>query len=113
MKSVIVKGRKWTREELTALVESNDTALNRFIIRIYNQQEADEQRVEQTRKVNGCGFNSSDAPFMSSLAKQILSGLMLSARQKIKARKAMKKYVGQLMVLMREEEKRKEKSANV
>ncbi len=83
------------------MLQENDFALERGIIRIYENQTQDEQRSLSTKHNNGEGFNGTDATFFSSLAQQILNsprpyGKRLSPRQREIARKHMGKYWRQL-----------------
>lgn len=82
------------------LMVDNDW-LRRAIVAIFEQQTSDEQRTEQTREHNNRGFNGVDAELMTSFAKQVLRGSMLSEKQLSIARRKMLKYAGQLLKLAR------------
>ncbi len=66
------------------------------VIRIFENQTADEQNVEETREHNGIGFTGADANILSSFAKQILNGRYMSNKQLALLFKKMPKYAGQL-----------------
>lgn len=91
------KEKVWKKEEIKEVLMNNDRFLKRGIVGIYLLQEADEQQLEQTTKRNNVGFNSADAKFLTSLAKRIMEGKELTEGQRKYGRKAMIKYVGQLV----------------
>lgn len=66
------------------------------LLRIFENQTADEQNNEQTRYDNGIGFTGADAEILSSFAKQVLKGRTLSVKQKKILHKKMPKYAKQL-----------------
>ena len=68
----------------------------RALLRIYSNQEADEQLIADTTKRNGIGFTPADAPILTSLAKQMLERNWLSAKQWEILYKLLPKYAGQL-----------------
>ncbi len=68
----------------------------RALLRIYANQEADEQLIADTTKRNGIGFTPADAPILTSLAKQMLERNWLSPKQWEILYKLLPKYAGQL-----------------
>lgn len=88
--------KEW-RRELQALILASDPALERAILRIWEQQTAIEQETGEAIIVDGVGFNKFDAPLMSKYAKQLIAKMHLTRSQKIKARAVMPKYWKQLM----------------
>jgi len=66
------------------------------LIRIFANQTADEQSSETTRVHNNIGFTGSDAQILSSFAKQINRGRIMSAKQMALILKKMPKYARQL-----------------
>ena len=68
----------------------------RALLRIYSNQELDEQLVADTTKRNGIGFTPADAPILTSLAKQMLERNWLSPRQWEILYKLLPKYARQL-----------------
>jgi hypothetical protein len=92
-----------TVNSIRAMILERDDALEKAIIRIYEGQTENEKNAERTSIDNGVGFNSVDAQFLSSLAKQIMEnkynkplGYRLSCKQRDIARKKMVKYAGQI-----------------
>lgn len=94
---------KFTKQYILNLIDTRDDAVTRGLVAIYNRQTQDEQSTESTNKLNGMGFNGTDAAFGSSLAKQIIKWesdrrypTPLSRTQLEKGRKMLRKYAGQL-----------------
>jgi hypothetical protein len=87
---------KHTKESIAALLATNDLAVMRGVVAIYDRQTRDEQAVGDTRHFNGIGFNGSDAKKGSYYARWLLSGRKLDGRHLANARKIMMKYSGQL-----------------
>lgn len=100
----IVRGEEWTVERIRTMMETSDKALCTGLVQIYKQQTADEQQTESTNHVNGRGFNSSDANFLSSCAKAYQTYGYLFKEQIVWVRKSMLKYAGQLFDLLVEDE---------
>ena len=88
--------RIWTEVEIKELVQSNDTVLYRALLKLYECQTLDEQRSSQTKVVNGKGFNSVDAKFLSSVAEGLKRYGRLTDKQKAVTRKKLIKYTKQL-----------------
>lgn len=86
----------WTKDSIKQLLMDSDKAVMRGIVAIYNRQTDLEQSCDTTHDSNGVGFNGPDAPFLSSLAKQILDRGYLTGGQLEIARKKMLKYSRQL-----------------
>ena len=91
------KQRTWSKEDIKNLLLVNDRAVMRAIIVIYNLQTETEQNSDETYDANGVGFNGVDAPFLSSLAKQILNKGYLTSKQMMYGRKKILKYANQLL----------------
>ena len=68
----------------------------RALLRIYANQELDEQLIADTTKRNGVGFTPADAPILTSLAKQVLERNWLSVKQWEILYKLLPKYARQL-----------------
>lgn len=93
-----------------ALMTNNDY-LEKAILKLYKYQTEHEQQMQDTAVLNGVGFNTIDANFLSSLAEWILDRKHASAAKKDKyvvrrhltnkqllfARKKVTKYAGQLV----------------
>ena len=67
------------------------------LVRIYENQTADEQRADVTREDNGIGFTGIDAQFLSSLAKQFITKGSLSPKQMLFVHAKMRKYAQQIV----------------
>jgi len=78
---------EWNRTKIANLLATSDKAVERALIVIFNNQEADEQVMDSTHKANGVGFTAFDADIFSSFAKHILKGRSLSVKQMEIARK--------------------------
>jgi hypothetical protein len=92
----------WTPTEIRENLESDDVWVTKGVVAIFNKQTEDEQDCEQTKHINGIGYNGIDSLIMSSFAKQINNfrpgkfKSPLSAKQMRIARKKILKYSGQL-----------------
>ena len=95
----ILKTQNDWKKYIQNLIITNDKALYRAIIAIYNNQTKTEQNIQSTTEHNGIGFSGTDAEFMSSLAVRIQSRRQLTTGQIMVARKIMPKYWKQLMVI--------------
>ena len=101
---------KYTPESMKTLLETSGVAVLKGLVAIYNKQTADEQQTEETRHLNGVGFNGRDAEFGTSLAKRVISWnaqhltqpcrqwspMVFTTKQMMYARKMMMRYAGQL-----------------
>ncbi len=98
LKGIIVKATPngWTKEKIVHLIDTNDKAVVRALITIYQRQTADEQSAESTSHSNGVGFGALDAQFLTSIAKKALK-YPLTERQIAAVRKSIKKYWRQLL----------------
>lgn len=94
-----------TKESITKLLETNDKAVCRALVVLFERQTADEQTSAVTKHRNGMGFNGYDAGFGSWLAKQIMNWEAAPDRKYAhplgrmmidKARRMVYKYAGQL-----------------
>lgn len=98
----------WTKEQIITLLDTNDMAVVKGIVAIFNNQTADEQTSQSTRYDNGIGFNGCDAQILSSFAHQIINWsketqprfrFPLSPKQLAIGRKKIKKYARQLLLI--------------
>jgi len=87
---------KNTPEYIRWLLTTNDIAVARAIVRIYNNQTLDEQASSDTKHCNNIGFSGADARLGSYYAKWVISGKSLTGSHLIKARIMSYKYVRQL-----------------
>ena len=81
---------------IRTMLGSNIAWASKGVTRIFENQTADEQNVEETVEHNGIGFTGADANILSSFAKQVLKGRTMSAKQEAILFKKMPKYAGQL-----------------
>jgi hypothetical protein len=95
-----------TRDEINALLRSNDRACEVGVYRIYQLQTEDEKQSDSTKHDNGVGFAARDAEFGSSLARQVEQNRMigkgrrtLSSKQLAGARKLCLRYSRQLTAI--------------
>lgn len=88
-----------TREDINVLLSTNDRAVARALVVLYERQTDDEKGSGVTKHSNGAGFNATDASFGTALAQWVLSGKRLSAGQLASARRMLGKYSGQLLAI--------------
>lgn len=87
----------YTEVEIVNLVLSNNRAVDRAMVAIYNRQTESEKVTDSTREQNGVGFSGPDASIGSYYARWVLSGKSLSGKHLDKARKLAVKYRRQLV----------------
>lgn len=94
---------EWTKERLNALFLTNDRAVERAILFLYDRQTESEKRSGGTKEDNGRGFSGLDGRFLSSLGKRLRMGLSLTPGQLTAIRRLnpkgfciLAKYHGQL-----------------
>lgn len=100
-KVVIVNGKEYTKESIREMLKTNDAAVQRAIIRIYEYQTAVEKSAEHTIENNGVGFSGTDGNILSSFAKRLtVFHTPLSEKQMAIARRVVPKYAGQIFRIM-------------
>jgi len=109
VKSVEVNGVVWTVDSLKELIRTNDNAVIRGMLKIYQYQTNDEQMAERTEYKNSVGFSGVDAEIMSSFVKWYQNKNYLSPKQMEIARKKMVRYAGQLLRIMAGEQTERDK----
>ena len=77
--------KTYTRDEINNLLRTNDKAVERAIVRLFELQNADEQRFATTNVHNNRGFCSSDARAGTRFARWI-QGLDYKNRKKFPAK---------------------------
>lgn len=92
----------WTKEEISAKLQTSDAWVVRAVIAIYERQTEDEQVSMTTNHHNSVGFNGVDAEIMSSFAQQAKRRGSLSPKQLVIARRKIMKYAGQLAAIANE-----------
>ena len=88
--------KTWTKDEMKDILTNHDDQLCKAVVKIWEYQTADEQRVGETKEHNGVGFNGLDANILSSFAEFYKRTGFLTPKQIVIARKKMMKYAGQL-----------------
>ncbi|NDD12668.1 MAG: hypothetical protein EB072_08470, partial [Betaproteobacteria bacterium] len=88
--------KTWTRTEIETLINTNDRAVERAMVAIWERQTRDEQATETTRHHNGIGFSGWTAKSGTYFANWVRSGRSLSGKHLAKARKIALHHAGQL-----------------
>lgn len=99
MKGTLYPTQKAAKEALQALLDSNDRAVYRAILLIYDRQTEGEKETMCTIADNGIGFSGCDAELLSSFATQIKARGWLTSNQLPFARRKIRKYWRQLWQL--------------
>ena len=84
-------------EQLRQRLASNDRWALRALLRIYQNQTADEQNSESPIERNGIGFTGPDAEILTSFARQYQRRGCLSDRQMIILRRRIPAYARQIV----------------
>ena len=92
----------WKKGEILELLDSNDKAVCRALVRLYERQTETEKEAGTTKERNGRGFNGRDAAILTSIAQFYGRTGYLSRRQVDLVRKKIVKYVGQLVEIANE-----------
>lgn len=87
----------WTREELIELINTNNLAVERAILRIHAGQTAQEKQDENTYDHNDIGFSSAHAKVGTYMAKWLQQGKHLTGDWLPKGRKIALRHVRQLL----------------
>lgn len=93
---------------LKNLVKTNDRALIKAIILIYDLQTAEEKNTGKSIEDNKIGFSKIDAYELGNIAKKIKRGQSLTEDEVAKSRNKMQKYWKQLMVISKKRMQEKE-----
>lgn len=88
--------KTWTRTEIETLINTNDRAVERAMVAIWERQTRDEQATETTRHHNGIGFSGWTAKSGTYFANWVRLGRSLTGRHLAKARKIALHHAGQL-----------------
>ena len=86
-----------TQDSIRHLLATNDRAVERALVVLYDRQEADEKVSDETRHDNNVGFNSADARKLSYYARWVISGRHLDGWHLMEARRRVGKYSRQLL----------------
>ena len=93
------KTKKERKEQIKELLLTNDRAVQRGVVAIYQRQTESEQATLSTKENNGVGYSGVHAEIMSSFAQRLLRGMALTEKQMVYARKIILKYAGQLLTI--------------
>lgn len=93
----MTKTQKEQVEIIRQQIAADDKACIRALLIVYARQTPDEQYTQDTRYLNGRGFNGRDAELLSSFAQQFQAKGRLTERQLEWAKKKMTKYAGQVL----------------
>ncbi|MFA6569981.1 MAG: hypothetical protein WCT77_01955 [Bacteroidota bacterium] len=97
------KGTIWNKERIQKLLDTNNEAVYRAMLRIYDRQTRTEQINQNTEDWNSVGFTGVDGEIMSSFTEAYKKYGRLTEKQMNIARKKMKKYWKQLLDCMKQE----------
>lgn len=87
----------WTAERIVHLLNTNDKAVERAVVAIYERQTQDEKAASVTCHDNSVGFSGCDAIRGSYWARLIKRGYHLYPDKLAKARRMVVKYRRQLV----------------
>lgn len=88
--------KTWTEEEIVALLQRSNKAVERAVLALHRRQTEDEQWASTTRHDNQRGFRKNHASRLSFFARLITAGNALYPAQLELARKWCKMYRRQL-----------------
>lgn len=83
-------------EEIKLKLSTDQKWIERAILRLYERQTCEEQESEETKVLNGRGFNAPDAKRLSYYAKYLKSGNHLSGSHLDRAKRSLPKYASQI-----------------
>lgn len=86
----------WTRGEIETLLRSNDRAVERGIVAIFNRQTGDEKDAGTVNHHNNRGFSGNNSKSGTYFARWVLSGRTLTGKHLEKARRITLFHAGQL-----------------
>jgi hypothetical protein len=95
------------KEQIQKLIDTDDYAVARAVVRIYQRQTASEQRSEHTHLNNAIGFNAPDAKYLSSAAKFALRNGELTGEHVDRVRAKIRRYWKQLIDIAEETNQRR------
>lgn len=94
----------WNKENIQNLIRTNDRALIKALLKIYENQTEEEKNAEETLYHNGVGFTGVDAKILSSFAEFYLKNGFLTKKQMIITRNKMVKYHKQILILIEQKQ---------
>lgn len=90
--------KQW-EEYLKNLLKTNNKALFKAIVLVYDSQTEEEKRTNESVEENKIGFSKIDAKELSAIARKIKREEILTEGELAKSRNKMPKYWKQLMVI--------------
>lgn len=87
----------WNKDSILRLLDTNDRAVERAIVVLFDRQTVDEQRDSDTKHLNHRGFRANHASKGSYYARWVRSGRQLTGHHLDNARKIAKHYHRQLL----------------
>lgn len=87
----------WTKDKIAALLKSNDRAVEKAMVSLYDRQTQDEKRDSSTRHDNKRGFRANHASKGSYYARWVLGGRRLTGHHLANARSIALHYTQQLV----------------
>jgi len=87
----------WNKDKVIALLESNQNAVEKAMVVLYDRQTRDEQLSSNTKHTNGRGFSGAHCIRGSYYARWVISGRKLSGNHLNKARAIALRYTSQLL----------------
>lgn len=102
-KEIVINGIHWDKNKIKSLIQTDDRAAKRALLRIYEYQTQDEQNTLDTKWRNGVGFNGCDSFILSIYAQKVQKGFELSQKQMELLRRKIVKYSGQIFKIMQNE----------
>ena len=94
-----VTATTWNRDKIDNLLRTNDRAVYRAIVALYQRQTADEKARQDTIHRNHVGFSAAHARAATYFAQLVLSGRTLYPKALAKARKIALRHSKQLVVI--------------
>lgn len=92
----MMEAMKWNKENITALLRTNDRAVERAMVVLLERQTRDEQYCENTAHSNQRGFNCAHAKRGTYYGKWVRSGRYLTGTHLERARSIALRYTQQL-----------------
>jgi hypothetical protein len=96
---------KHTKSSIKELLRTNDNAVKRALVVLYDRQTRDEKLADATRHHNNRGFNHGDAKALGYWARLVIAKRELYPNTLAQARRRLMKYAGQLAVIANEKAK--------
>ena len=99
----MTENRIWTRPQIENLLNSNNLAVEKGLVAIFERQTADEKASETTNHHNNIGFCGWAARKGSYYAKWVISGRHLTGKHLDNARRIALHHAGQLTKIANKE----------